>query len=108
MSLLSLHTLQARDSNAEIMASFFRRGGDDSKALMTVPEEPQGGAGSSKTGSGAGRIGAPAAGASAEGQGTPTNGSELGVSVLLLLLLWRSQQACLTVPCNNMAYLGPA
>ena len=72
---------QARDSNAEIMASFYRRGGSSSGeecGLRPVPEEGAGGTSSSRTGSGAGRISAPAAGG--EGQGTPTNGSELGVS----------------------------
>lgn len=72
---------QARDSNAAIMASFYSRGGDE-RSLRTVPEEA-GGAGSSKTGSGAGKL-AGTAGASGEGQGTPTNGSELGVSTVLL------------------------
>lgn len=69
--------LKARDSNAEIMASFYKRGGGEERSLRPVPEEAQGTGGSSKTGSGAGRITAPMPG---EGQGTPTNGSELGVS----------------------------
>jgi hypothetical protein len=70
---------QARDSNAEIMASFYRRGSSEERGLRPVPEEA-GGAGSSKTGSGAGRVGGNAAASGGEGQGTPTNGSELGVS----------------------------
>lgn len=72
--------MQARDSNAEVMASFYRRASDE-RSLRTVPEEA-GGAGSSRTGSGAGKTGGAAA-ASGEGQGTPTNGSELGVSEIL-------------------------
>jgi hypothetical protein len=62
------------------MASFYRRASDE-RSLRTVPEEA-GGTGSSRTGSGAGKIGGAAA-ASGEGQGTPTNGSELGVRGML-------------------------
>lgn len=78
---------QARDSNAEVMASFFRRGSSSSSnderggQLRTVPEEgggTGGAGGSSRTGSG--RI-APAG--ATTGEGTPTNGSELGVSACI-------------------------
>lgn len=93
---------QARDSNAAIMASFYSRGNDE-RSLRTVPEEA-GGAGSSKTGSGAGKL-AGTAGASGEGQGTPTNGSELGVSAHAmasfgsLAMQWLTVHSHLQVQC---------